>query len=192
MLCPPPLRTNTSYSRPREGCIPKDSVPFVWAQLAVRVHSTAIPHNCFNCMSTAMSGLGDEVTSAGLILSRFLALVCLFVCCCGCCCFFWGVYRFRGNTSHKAGRLTHTTVQGDSLFTVKGQEIGEYQSSLLPPSVVIWLVSLCFKLCQPQRIISGLRETFIKRYILERTNKAEIRPEEQSEKAQSCRENLRS
>ena len=144
MLCPPPLRTNTSYSRPREGCISKDSVPFVWAQLAVRVHSTAIPHNCFNCMSTAVSGLGDEVTSAGLILSRFLALfVCLFVVV-GVVVFFFGFfccfYRSRGNTSHKAGRLTHTTVQGDSLFTVKGQEIGEYQSSLLPPSVAIWLV----------------------------------------------------
>ena len=31
---------------------------------------------------------------------------------------------------------------------------------------------------------------FVKRYITERTNKAEIRPEEQSEKAESCRENL--
>ena len=29
-----------------------------------------------------------------------------------------------------------------------------------------------------------------KRYILERTNKAEIRPEEQSKKAESCKENL--
>ena len=35
------------------------------------------------------------------------------------------------------------------------------------------LVSWCFKPSQPQRIISGLRETFIKRYIVERTNKAE-------------------
>ena len=43
---------------------------------------------------------------------------------------------------------------------------------------------------QPQRIISGLREIFIKRYIVERTNKEEIRPEQQSEKAESCRENL--
>ena len=40
------------------------------------------------------------------------------------------------------------------------------------------------------RIISGLEETFIKRHIIERTNKAEIRPEEQSEKSESCRENL--
>ena len=43
---------------------------------------------------------------------------------------------------------------------------------------------------QPQRIISGLKETFIKRYIAERINKAEIRPEERSEKAKSCRETL--
>ena len=35
-----------------------------------------------------------------------------------------------------------------------------------------------------------MKETFIKRYIVERTNKAEIRPEGQSEKAESCRENL--
>ena len=40
-------------------------------------------------------------------------------------------------------------------------------------------------------VISGLRETFIKRYVVERTNKAEIRPEEQSQEAESCRENLR-
>ena len=35
-----------------------------------------------------------------------------------------------------------------------------------------------------------MRETFIKRYIVERTSKAEIRPEERSEKRESCRENL--
>ena len=52
------------------------------------------------------------------------------------------------------------------------------------------LVSWCFEPGQPQRIISGLKETFIKRHIVERTNKAEIRPEKQSEKAESCRENL--
>ena len=55
---------------------------------------------------------------------------------------------------------------------------------------VSWLVSWCFKPSQPQKIISGLRGTFIKRYIVERTSKAEIRPAEQSEKAESCRENL--
>ena len=38
--------------------------------------------------------------------------------------------------------------------------------------------------------MSGLRETLTKKFIVERTNKAEIRPEEKSEKAESCRENL--
>ena len=52
------------------------------------------------------------------------------------------------------------------------------------------LVSWCFKPSQPQRIISGLRETFIKRYIVEWTNMADMRPEEQSEKTESCWENV--
>ena len=47
----------------------------------------------------------------------------------------------------------------------------------------ILFVSWCFKPSQPQRIISGLRKAFMKRYMAERTTKAEIRPEEQSEKA---------
>ena len=51
-------------------------------------------------------------------------------------------------------------------------------------------VSKCFKPNQPQKIILGLRETFVKRYIPDRTDEAETRPEEQSEKAESCRENL--
>ena len=50
-------------------------------------------------------------------------------------------------------------------------------------------VSWCVIPSQPQRIISGLRETFIKRYIIERTNTAEIRPEEQNDNSVSCREN---
>ena len=56
--------------------------------------------------------------------------------------------------------------------------------------LVVGLVSWCFKPSQAQRIITGLRETFVKRYIVERTNKAGIRPEEQSEKAESYREKL--
>ena len=48
----------------------------------------------------------------------------------------------------------------------------------------------CFEPSQPLGIISGLKETFTKRYIVERTNKTEIRSEKQSEKAESCRENL--
>ena len=47
-----------------------------------------------------------------------------------------------------------------------------------------------FKAGQSQSIISGLMDTFMMRHIVERTNKAEIRPEEQSEKVESCRENL--
>ena len=57
--------------------------------------------------------------------------------------------------------------------------------------MVSWLVSWCFKPSKPQRIISGLKETFIKRYVVERTSKAAIRLEEQSENVESCRENLR-
>ena len=37
---------------------------------------------------------------------------------------------------------------------------------------------------------SRLREVFTKRYIVERTNKAQVRPEEQSEKVESCQENF--
>ena len=54
----------------------------------------------------------------------------------------------------------------------------------------LWLVSWCFKPSQLQRITSGLGETFTMRYIVERTNMAETRPKEQSEKVESCRENL--
>ena len=45
-------------------------------------------------------------------------------------------------------------------------------------------VGWCFKPSQPQRIISGLREIFVERYRVERTNKAEISPKEQSENAE--------
>ena len=51
-------------------------------------------------------------------------------------------------------------------------------------------VSWCFKPSQPQMILSGLKETFIKRYTVERASGAETIPEGQSEKAESCRENL--
>ena len=57
-------------------------------------------------------------------------------------------------------------------------------------TITVLIVNWCFKPSQPQRITSGLKETFITRYVVERTSKAEIRPEEQSEKTESCRENL--
>ena len=53
-----------------------------------------------------------------------------------------------------------------------------------------YLVIGCFEPSQSQRIVSGFKETFIKRDTVERTNKAEIRPEEQSGKARSRRENV--
>ena len=49
---------------------------------------------------------------------------------------------------------------------------------------------MLFSPVNPQRITSGLRETFVKRYVVERTNKVELRPDEQREKVKSCRENL--
>ena len=53
------------------------------------------------------------------------------------------------------------------------------------------VVNWCFEPSQPQRIMSGLKkETFIKRHKVERIIEAEIRPEEQSEKRESCGENL--
>ena len=52
------------------------------------------------------------------------------------------------------------------------------------------LVNWCFEPNQPQGFLTWLKETFTKRLIVERTDKAEIRPEQQSEKAESCRENL--
>ena len=52
------------------------------------------------------------------------------------------------------------------------------------------LASWCFQPCQPQWIIHGLKETFVKRCIVERANKEEIRPEEQSGKAENCQEKL--
>ena len=52
------------------------------------------------------------------------------------------------------------------------------------------MMMMMIKSSQPQRITPGPRETFIIRYIVERANKAELRPEEQSEMAESHRENL--
>ena len=42
----------------------------------------------------------------------------------------------------------------------------------------------------PLGIISGLKEIFIKRHIVEMTNEAKIRPDDHIEKTESGRENL--
>ena len=57
------------------------------------------------------------------------------------------------------------------------------------PGAVSLLINWCIEPSQPLGIISGLKETFINRHIVERTGKAEIRPGEQNEKTESCREN---
>ena len=77
----------------------------------------------------------------------------------------------------KSKRSLKKIVDFKLLFFFRGGRGGE-------------IVSWCFKSSQPERIISGLRETFTKRHLVERTNKAEIGSEEQSEKADSCRENF--
>ena len=56
--------------------------------------------------------------------------------------------------------------------------------------LVSLLINWFFEPSQPLGFITRLKETFIRRYIVERTNKAEIRPEEQNEKTESSRENL--
>ena len=55
---------------------------------------------------------------------------------------------------------------------------------------VSYLVDWCFEPSQPLGITSGLKEAFIKRYIVERTSKTETGPEGQSEKKESCWEKL--
>ena len=70
-----------------------------------------------------------------------------------------------------------------------------YKSSPLGPIVLCLmhktrLLSSCSKPSTLQRIIQGLKQAFIKRYIAKRTNKAETRLDEHSEKEESCRESL--
>ena len=79
-----------------------------------------------------------------------------------------------GVFGHGQNALWPTLKQGTGEITTKTSE----------------LVNWCFEPSQPLAIISGLKETFIERHIVERTNKEEIRPEEQSEKTESYRENL--
>ena len=54
----------------------------------------------------------------------------------------------------------------------------------------IKLLSWCFKPNPPHRIILGVKENLTKKCKAERAGKAEIRPREEGEKAESCRENL--
>ena len=73
-----------------------------------------------------------------------------------------------------------------SVFTDERLALQTCRYCLQPPSPTsnpLWeRVNRCFEPSQPLRIISGLKGTFIKRCIVERTNNAGIRPEEQNEK----------
>ena len=71
---------------------------------------------------------------------------------------------------------------GTGFNVVLSAEQGHLRTSQLVSRLVSW----CFEPSQPQRITSGLNKTFTKSYVVERTRKAEIRPEEQSEKAEIC------
>ena len=66
----------------------------------------------------------------------------------------------------------------------------ESKNPYMSPLGLLKLVNWCFEPGQPLGIISGLKETFIEKHIVERTNNAETRPEEQSEKTESCRKKL--
>ena len=76
------------------------------------------------------------------------------------------------------------TVLWTNPLTIKSGQFTILQAEEGGGSAERELVSWCFEPSQPQRIISGLRKTVIKRCIVERTNEAEIRLEEESEKAQ--------
>ena len=96
------------------------------------------------------------------------------------------------------GRPTRSHIQPS--FEIRNQ-LFKVSETFTDPSVhtfnntlhlLLWLqrvsslVSLCCKPSQPQRITSVLRETFIKRYIVERTNKAVLK--DQSKKMELLRE----
>ena len=58
-------------------------------------------------------------------------------------------------------------------------------------TTIILLVSYLIGVLSPvNNYISGLKETFMKRHTVGRTNKAKRRPEEHSQKTDTCGENL--
>ena len=59
-----------------------------------------------------------------------------------------------------------------------------------PQRIISGLLSWCFEPSQPQRITSGLDYIWAMGDFYKEIYKAEIRPEEQSEKAERCRENF--
>ena len=87
-------------------------------------------------------------------------------------------------------RVIFTTSHGFlSLFIFRGHSTREPASSRVTYFILRAYTGTSISHSQHRKKLP-FRETFTKRYVVERTSKAEIRPEEQSEKAESCRENL--
>ena len=74
-----------------------------------------------------------------------------------------GNYRAVRKTSNSVG------VGAGSMNYLQQRCTSYYLAVFLGGVIVSW----CFKSSQPQRITSGLKETFIKRYIVDWTNKAD-------------------
>ena len=110
--------------------------------------------------------------------------VCVLGCLCTCTCFAVGLLNIRFVSDlilYWASQIYCGVWVGDNWTFCPSSS---FAVMLLLP------VSCCFEPSQPLGIISGLKETFIKRHIVEWTTKAEIGLEEQCEKTESCRENL--
>ena len=77
-----------------------------------------------------------------------------------------------------AGRRCHGGQRKCWMDSIK-----EWASLPMPELLtrISWLVNWCSDPSQPLGNISGLKETFIKRYTVERANRAEIRQQEQSQ-----------
>ena len=100
----------------------------------------------------------------------------------------------RGPSAHQPSALplghTGSSLRVPLKYTAKLSDLTVHPPRGKVTYLLTYLLFWCFEPSQPLGIKSGLKETFIKRYVVERTNEAELRPQEQSEKMESCRENL--
>ena len=104
-----------------------------------------------------------------------------------------GIARVVGVRSSRSG--SHSVWSGSLVGRVTGVRqglCGEYYfvSAHVDGTALGWVDALVHGSSQPQRIITGLRETFVNRCIVERAGKAELSQEEQSENVESYRENV--
>ena len=100
----------------------------------------------------------------------------------------WLLYRIEG-TEHLPHRVNSMVILSLNRIFATIWIVSCFVRGSVAHCILTWSsllgYSWCFKPSQPKRIISGLRETFVEKYIAERTSKAEIRPKEQSEKAEN-------